>query len=188
MTSTQLKALQDTLLADNNQGEITPQDVRDVFTELIKKSGGWADYSNSAVDLQTISASTWTQLTNDGAGALTKTDYKPYYTTSLFNSNSVDLTDIPEGTVITLRNDITLNILSNNTDVLFRVKFKNEIGTEVFTQLYDYRAFKTQGQLSGVNFFEFYVGSDILNGSVELEINADHEIGAKWNGVFITIP
>jgi hypothetical protein len=188
MTSKQLKELQDTLLPDNNQGEISPQDVRDVLTELIKKSGGWADYSNSAVDLQTISANTWTQLTNNGTGVLTKIDYKPYYTTSLFNNNAVNLKDIPEGTVITLRNDITLNITSNNTDVLFRVKFKNSDGTEVFTQLYDYRVFKNTGQLSGVNFFEFYVGADILNGSVELEVNGDHNFGAKWNGIFITIP
>jgi hypothetical protein len=188
MTSTQLKTLLDTNLANNNNKEITAAKVRQVITELIQKTGGWADYNNSITTKQTITAGSWQQLTNDGEGALTEETFMPYYTSSMFSDNAVDLSDIPTGTVLTLRNDITLNITSNNTDVLFRVKFKNSQGVEIYTHLYDFRVFKSTGELSGVNFYEFYVGKDILNGSVELEIYADHNIEALWNGCFITIP
>jgi hypothetical protein len=189
MNSSDLKTLQDTNLATNDAHEITAAKLREVTTELIKKSGGWADYNNSSTILQEIvGGGSWTQLTNDGAGAYTNTNYKPYYLTSLWSDNAVDLTDIPEGTLMTLRFDITLSILSNNTDVKFRVKFKNSEGTEVYTHLFDFRAFKSTGSLSGVNLYEFYVGSDILNGSAELEISCDKDIEATLNGILISIP
>jgi len=193
MTSTQLKALQDSNLATNNTRQITAEKLREVVTELIKKSGGWGDYNNSVGQpVQTIpdnnSETPWTKLENDGQGLLTNENYLPYYTTSLFSNSAIDLTNIPEGTVLTIRFDIELSILSNNTDVLFRVKFKNSAGAEVYTSLYDYRAFKTTGTLRGVNFYEFYVGSDIVDGSMEVELQCDNEIQAFWHGAFITIP
>jgi hypothetical protein len=188
MTSTELKALLDTNLANNNNKEITAAKVRQAITEIIQKTGGWADYNNSSTTKQNITADSWQQLTNDGDGALTEESFMPYYTSSMFSGNAVDLSDIPLGTVVTLRNDITLRITSNNTDVIFRVKFKDSEGAEVYTHLYDFRAFKSQGELSGVNFYEFYVGKSILNGSVELEVFSDNNIEALWNGCFITIP
>jgi hypothetical protein len=192
MTSTQLKALQDSNLATNNARQITAEKLREVTTELIKKSGGWGDYNNSSATFQTIpgndEGTIWTKLENNGQGLLTNENYLPYYTTSLFSNDAVDLTNIPEGTVLTVRFDIELSILSNNTDVLFRVKFKNSAGAEVYTSLYDYRAFKITGTLRGVNFYEFYVGSDIVDGSMEIELQCDNEMQALWHGAFITIP
>ena len=188
MTSTQLKALQDSNLATNNAKQITAEKLREVTTELIKKSGGWGDYNNSSAVLQNIAVATPIQLQNDGAGSLTNESYLPYYTSSLFSANAIDLTNIPEGTVITVRNDTTLNITSNNTDVQFRMKFKNSSGVEVYSSIYDFRSFKSAGQFSGVNFYEFYVGSDIVDGTVEFEVYGDNDFEARWNGVFITIP
>ena len=188
MTSTQLKELQDGNLATNNAKQITAEKLREVTTELIKKSGGWGDYNNSQSSLQAIPGGTWLQLENDALGSLTNESYLPYYKSSLFSANAILLADIPEGTVITVRNDITLNITSNNTDVQFRVKFKNSAGVEVYSSIYDFRTFKSAGQLSGVNFYEFYVGSDIVDGTAEFEVYGDHNFEARWNGTFITIP
>lgn len=188
MTSTELKNLQDTLLADNNSGEITPEDLRTVLTELIQKSGGWGDYNNSVTTAQSITDNTWTPLTNDGLGQFTNDTYLPYYSNSLFTNNEIDLTNIPLGTVLTIRYELTLAILSNNTDVLFRINAKDSNGDSVYTSLFDYRVFKNRGTLTGVNFYEMYVGQDILNGSVALEIFVDRDINALWSGVFITVP
>ena len=188
MTSTQLKALQDTLINDNNNGDITPQDIRDVFTELIKKSGGWADYNNSTSTKQSVTLGSWQQLNNDGLGAYTNETFLPYYSSGLFADNEIKLTDLPLGSMLTIRFEIGLDILSNNTDVQFRVKFKNSSGTEVFTSLFDYRSFKATGSLTGVNMYTFYIGSDILNGSASLEVFSDHDINAILSGIFITIP
>lgn len=188
MTSTALKQLQDTLLNDNNSGQITPEDLRNVITELIKKSGGWADYNNSNTTPQTITASTWTALTNNGLGSFTNETYLPYYSNSLFSDNEIDLNGLPLGTVLTIRYELSLGILSNNTDVLFRINAKDSNGDSVYTSLFDYRSFKTTGNLTGVNFYELYVGQNILNGSIALEVFADNNITALWSGAFITIP
>lgn len=188
MTSTALKTLQDTLLNDNNSGQITPQDLRTVLTELIEKSGGWADYNNSNTTAQNITAGSWTELTNNGLGAFTNEEFLPYYSDGLFDNNEIDLNGLPLGTVLTIRYELTLNILSNNTDVLFRINAKDSDGNSVYTSLFDYRTLKNTGSLTGVNFYELYVGANILNGSIALEVYSDHNITALWSGAFITIP
>jgi hypothetical protein len=189
MKSSDLKILQDTNLATNDAHEITAAKLREVTTELIKSTGGWADYSNSSTrEISPDEPSAWLTLTNDGEGAQTNDDFIPYYLTSLWSDNKVQLRDIQLGTIITLRFDIKLNITRNNTDVLFRIVFKDSEGTEVYTHLFDYRSFKSTGTLSGVNFYEFYVGESILNGTAEIQIQADHDISALLNGILISIP
>lgn len=192
MTSTEIKALQDANLATNDAHEITAAKLREVTTELIKKLGGWGDYANNAeASPQSISGGEtpeWITLNNSGTGTLTNTDFLPYYVESLWSANKVQLNGLSLGTIITLRFDLTLNILSNNTDVLFRVLFRDSSKTEVYTHVFDYRAFKLSGTLSGVNFYEFYVGASILNGTAELQVQADKDITALFNGILITIP
>lgn len=188
MTSTALKALQDANLANNRERLISAAKLREVTTELIKKSGGWGDYSNSAVSAQSISATTWTVLTNDAAGEFTDETFLPYYSSGLFASNEIDLTDIPLGAIITVRFDTTTTITTNNTDVLLRADFKDSEGTTSFTQVFSTRSFKTQASYSNVDLFTFYVGSSILGGSVALEAYGDNAFQIKFNGVLITIP
>lgn len=188
MTSTELKELQDSNLATNNERLISASKLRAVITELIKKSGGWADYNNSATGSQSISATTWTALTNDGAGALTNEDFLPYYSTGMFTSNEIDLSDLPLGTLVTVRFDTTATITTNNTEVLLRADFKDSEGASVFTSVFSTRVYKTQAAYSNIDTFTFYVGSGILNGSVALEAYGDQAFSIKYNGVLITIP
>lgn len=188
MTSTQLKALQDTLLNDNNSGDITPEDLRTVITELIKKSGGWGDYNNSSTTPQTITSGQWTPLTNDALGTLTNETFLPYYSNGFFDANEVFLDGLLLGDILTIRFDLTLNILLNNTDVSLRINAKDSNGDSIYTSLFDYRSFKNEGSFTGVSFYELYVGSDILNGSIALEVFADRDITALWSGALVTIP
>ena len=70
--------------------------------------------------------------------------------------------------MLTIRFEIGLSIIHNaNTDVQFRVKFKNSNGDDVYSSVFDYRHFKATGTFTGVNMYTFYVGSDILNGSAK---------------------
>jgi hypothetical protein len=64
------------LLADNTVGAISPQDMRDsVVSARANEGAGWAFYTESTAitqgTAQAISASTRTQLLNDGLGAAT---------------------------------------------------------------------------------------------------------------------
>lgn len=188
MTSNELKTLIDTNLADNLHKDISAEDVRNVLYQLLRKSGGWADYSDSTSTLQSIDAETWTTLTNDGAGIYTNTDFLPYNTTSLFSDNEVQLSGLDLGTQLTLRFDLAIKTLSPSTDVVFRVNIKDSEGNSVYTHNYDLRTFKLATEMSGVNYYTFYVGEAIEDGSLAIELFADHNFQAKLNGIFITIP
>lgn len=179
----------DTNLADNSEGGISALDLRQVNESLIKKVGGWVDYNNGEAGLQSITASTWTALTNDGLGAYTDTSYKPYYLSGdWWSSNAIQLDEIEVGAFINCRFDITLGILSNNTDVQFRIHFMNSSEETIFSTLFDYRAFKTTGTLSGVNTFDFYVGASLEGAHAHIEVLADQNINAKLNGVVLHTP
>ena len=188
MTSTALKALEDLNLRDNNQLEITPAKLREVITELVKKTGGFGDYDNSSSTLQSITAATWTKLTNDGLGADSFEDYLPYFSDTLFSADSIQLTGLPIGTLVTCRIDFTTQVLSNNTEVRLRARFKNDLGADVFDQIFETKNYKSIKTYSGVTFYEFYVGSSIEGGTVDFELNPDSNINALFNGVLITIP
>lgn len=188
MTNKELKELNDLNLADNNAKKITAEKLRELTTEFIKSNGSFADYNNSNVTPQTITAGVWTKLTNNGLGTYTETSYKPYYAASMFSDNEVRLSNIPLGTVATLRFDNTITILSNNTNVTYRVKFKDSLGATVYTSEFDFKHYKNARTVTSVSLYNFYVGASILNGSISLEVKAEKNITALWNGCLVTIP
>ena len=188
MTSKELKELNDLNLADNNSRSITAEKLRELTTEFVKSSGGFADYNNSNTTPQSIVAGVWTKLTNNGLGIYTETSYKPYYCASMFSDNDVQLANIPLGTVATLRLDNTVTILSNNTNVTYRVNFKDTLGTSIYTSEFDFKHYKNTRTVTSVSLYNFYIGEAILNGTISLEIKAEKNITALWNGCLITIP
>jgi hypothetical protein len=188
MTNKELKELNDLNLADNNAKKITAEKLRELTTEFVKSNGSFADYNNSSVTHQNITAGVWTKLTNNGLGTLTETSYKPYYCSSMFSGDEVRLANIPLGTVVTLRLDNTITVLSNNTNVTYRVKFKDSLGATVYTSEFDFKHYKNATTVSSVSLYNFYIGDAILDGSISLEVNAENNITALWNGCLITIP
>ena len=82
---------------------------------------GFIDY-NDASGRFTISANTWTDLPNDGAGAYTNKAYAPDGVTELMDSSTgyIDPTQTTLGDVLLVRNDFTVNPNTNNALLEFR--------------------------------------------------------------------
>ena len=82
---------------------------------------GFIDY-NDASGSFTISANTWTDLPNDGAGAFTNKNYAPDGVTELMDSSTgyIDPTQTTLGDVLLVRNDFTVNPNTNNALLEFR--------------------------------------------------------------------
>ena len=83
---------------------------------------GWMDYNNSGGSIS-ISADTWTDLPNDGLGAFTNKAYKPAGVSEVVDTSTgyLDFSDLPLGSEIILRNDVTVNPNTNNA--LFQLRY-----------------------------------------------------------------
>jgi len=150
--------------------KIKAADVNEIKTSvnaLYDTLGGFAYYEDAATTGTPINltAATWTDLTNDKAGSGTLTTYKPSYVTGdLWDSatNTIDLDEIPVGSVVLVRNDYDITTGSANTrmdsrlyfpDTSKSVEFSHDTisssGTEVrysrTTQFFVTAAIKTTG-------------------------------------------
>lgn len=111
--------------------KITAANVNEIKTSvnaLYDTLGGFAYYEDAATSVTPINltADTWTDLTNDKAGSGTLTTYKPSYVTGdLWDSatNTIDLDEIPAGSVVLVRNDYDITTGSANTRMDSRLYF-----------------------------------------------------------------
>ena len=83
---------------------------------------GWMDY-NDATGSFSIAADTWTDMPNNGAGSFTNKAYKPAAVTDVIDESTgyLDFSDLPLGSEISLRNDITITPNTNNA--LFELRY-----------------------------------------------------------------
>jgi hypothetical protein len=83
---------------------------------------GWIDYNDSTGSFS-ISADTWTDVPNDGAGSFTNKTYKPITVSDVLDESTgyLDFSDLPMGSEISLRNDITVTPNTNNA--LFELRY-----------------------------------------------------------------
>ena len=83
---------------------------------------GWMDYNDSTGSFS-ISADTWTDVPNDGAGSFTNKAYRPAAVTDVLDESTgyLDFSDLPLGSEISLRNDITVTPNTNNA--LFELRY-----------------------------------------------------------------
>lgn len=79
---------------------------------------GFMDYNDSSTSTTplTLTADTWTNVPNDGAGAFTNKTYKPNGVSEVLDVSTgfLDFTDLPLGSEIIVRNDFTITPLTNN--------------------------------------------------------------------------
>ena len=85
------------------------------FGALAAPKSGFADYNDSTGSVS-ITADTWTDVPNDGAGAFTNTSYLPSGVTSLLDTSTgyLDFSDLSLGSEILIRNDLTVVPQTNN--------------------------------------------------------------------------
>ena len=103
--------------------KVTAANVNEIKTSvnaLYDTLGGFAFYEDTATTATPINLATdtWTDLTNNKAGSGTLTTHKPSYVTGdLWDSatNTIDLGELPVGTVVLVRNDYDITTGSANT-------------------------------------------------------------------------
>lgn len=111
--------------------KVTAANVNEIKTSvnaLYDTLGGFAFYEDATTSGTPINltADTWTDLTNDKAGSGTLTTYKPSYVTGdLWDSatNTIDLDEIPVGSVVLVRNDYDVTAGAANTRMDSRLYF-----------------------------------------------------------------
>ncbi len=111
--------------------KVTAANVNEIKTSvnaLYDTVGGFAFYEDATTSGTPINltADTWTDLTNDKAGSGTLTTYKPSYITGdLWDSatNTIDLDEIPVGSVVLVRNDYDITAGAANTRMDSRLYF-----------------------------------------------------------------
>ena len=118
-------------------GSTTATELRDALEAIffLDESGnssqnGFIDY-NDTTGAFSITADTWTDLPNDGAGAFTNKNYPPSGVTELIDVSTgyIDPTELDLGDTLLIRNDYTINPNTNNSQLRFRYVLGNGGGT-----------------------------------------------------------
>lgn len=170
-----------------NNGLITAE-VRfgpEWYEALEQKLLGWADYNDSGA-AQPLLANTWTQVTNDAAGALTNETFLPYDFTKFWDTvtNSVYLVDAAVGDVISLRTDLVVTPTLDNSKVEMRLNFPVPGFTlPVGSERLDAGAGVPYQRVHSV---QFYIGFDAirLNGCT-VEVRCSSAASLACNGIFV---
>lgn len=176
------------------QGNPTTSSVRTNFAtakaeiEALQTRSGWADYQDTATTGTpiSISASTWTKLTNNKLGANSQSNL-PSGVTNLWNSvsNQLALSELPLKTTLEARVDFAITTTSANQVVRFRTRLA--IGTIVeFSLETTQNQFKTAGAQNVVITVPFYIGSDNVRlNPGEFQVWSDASATVIVNGWYI---
>jgi hypothetical protein len=189
MTSTDLKALQDTNLASNNSKAITAQKLREVTNQLIINNGGWVNYKFNTNTPITINDNNWAFLQDDGIASVNDS-FIPYYKTDLFSISTINFSGFPLGTVISVKNIVNVSAAEANTNLELRARFLNSDEQLVSTEIFDYKLLTVASELQDLaSFISFPITSELLNGYVYFEIRAMSAAGisAYWKECFIKV-
>ncbi|NRA48107.1 MAG: hypothetical protein HRU12_03160, partial [Phaeodactylibacter sp.] len=105
----------ETTITDDDSHIPTSGAVVDYLSGQSAASSGFADYNDTTGSVS-ITADTWTDVPNNGAGAFTNTSYLPSGVTSLIDTSTgyLDFSDLSLGSEILIRNDLTVVPQTNN--------------------------------------------------------------------------
>jgi hypothetical protein len=83
---------------------------------------GWIDYNDTSGSFA-VAANTWTDVPNNGAGAFTNKAYRPTAVSEVIDTATgyLDFSELPLGSELILRNDVTVTPNSNNA--LFEMRY-----------------------------------------------------------------
>jgi len=98
----------------------------DLVTKGDLKQNGFIDYNDTTGGFS-ITADTWTDLPNNGAGAFTNKNFLPTGVTELLDVNTgyLDCSELELGDNIFIRNDYTIKPNTNNAQLKFRYELGN---------------------------------------------------------------
>ena len=126
---------------------------------------GFADYQDYATSLspQAISATTWTQLTNDALGSRTTEVYLPSGVGSLWNSSTdqMDLSDLTVGSTFDIRVDVDVTTSAANQYIALKLTFG--VGDpEEFSITIASDHIKTAGTYNITRYMGVFIGSSLM--------------------------
>lgn len=158
--------------------KVTAANVNEIKTSvnaIYDDQGGFAFYEDTATSTTPINltADTWVDLTNNKAGSGTETSYKPTYITGdLWDSatNTIDLSEVPVGKVLLIRNDYDITTGSANTRMDSRLYFPDttksvEFAHDLIASLGDEVRYSRTTQ--------FFVTSAIKTSGVKIQVKVN---------------
>ena len=159
--------------------------------ETLQESNGFADYNDLATGTAAISvsANTWTKLTNDKLGPYTKIDALPVGITNLWNAstNQLVLTEVPLNSMISIRADMLVTTTAANQTVTLRTQLGIGSASTFPLDMTEVH-FKATGAKNVIGNFHFYVGSnDIKINPGEIRIWSDAACTVRVNGWHIRV-
>lgn len=158
--------------------KVTAADVNEIKTStnaLYDTLGGFAFYEDTATTTTPINLSqdTWTDLTNNKAGSGTLTTHKPTYITGdLWDSatNTIDLSEVPVGKVILVRNDYDITTGAANTRMDSRLYFPDTTKSVEFA----HDLISTSGdEVRYSRTTQFFVTSAIKTSGVKIQVKVN---------------
>lgn len=158
--------------------KVTASNVNEIKTStnaLYDTLGGFAFYEDTATTATPINLSqdTWTDLTNNKAGSGTLTTHKPTYITGdLWDSatNTIDLSEVPVGKVILVRNDYDITTGAANTRMDSRLYFPDTTKSVEFA----HDLISTSGdEVRYSRTTQFFVTSAIKTSGVKIQVKVD---------------
>ena len=139
---------------------------------------GVEDYNDSTTSGTPITltpASTFVDLTNDGAGAFTNTTYKLQGLIDHWNTstNRFDFTDLELGDTIDIRIDVTVSTAAANSEVELAIELG--LGGSPYTLSIDKRTFNNAGAQNITRWYSIYIGdTNTLNNPAKLKMSSDN--------------
>jgi hypothetical protein len=158
--------------------KVTASNVNEIKTStnaLYDTLGGFAFYEDTATTATPINltADTWEDLTNNKAGSGTLTTHKPTYITGdLWDSatNTIDLSEVPVGKVLLIRNDYDITTGAANTRMDSRLYFPDTTKSVEFA----HDLISTSGdEVRYSRTTQFFVTSAIKTSGVKIQVKVD---------------
>lgn len=161
---------------DSGVGGVTAKlSLKELLNVYGKTMQGFWDYNDAttAVTPISVTASTPTVLTNDGAGAFTLKTYKPLGLTEIFNTstNAFDFSELQLGDIVAIRTDMFVTTTAASQEI--NVYLDLAQGTASNYQIaFSNSTVKTLGATAHLNGFNLiYMGNtDTLNNPAQFKI------------------
>ena len=184
----EIKALGEANLANNNEGDITPQKMRETFGAMLNHLGGNVYLVNSSTTPQTILANTPTILENDGQGALSITAYRPHYlnAATFLQGNLIHFDDLINSTIVSMRFECEFDVPAN-TNIKLTAIFRDTTATEAFRLQFEEVYYKSAAVHKLTSNFQFFMDTNIENGTMELVYESDTNSNAILKSVMADI-
>lgn len=174
VTNIEIKALGEANMPDNNTKFITPAKMRETFGAMLNHLGGNVYLTNSSTTPQTLTAGVATLMTNDGAGALSVTAYRPHYLSAatFLSGNKIHFDEVANASIMFFRIEQEF-VTGANTGIKVEVLFKNSVGTEAFRLQIEELYYKSAGTHKKTTNFTCFMDTNITNGTMEILVTAD---------------